>query len=126
MGFLIARGEDLRDLHSETTICQNQVIWFQVFQKATFLKDSNIINITLEQIRNKTCSTTGGYSNETLKCVGLLIARESVSLTGKIPVAFHSKFSRINNTAYVVHGFEYLREEPAKLGSLWKQSFACL
>ena len=26
----------------------------------------------------------------------------------------------INNTAYVLHGFEYLREEPAKLGSIWK------
>ena len=91
-----------------------------MFQKATFLKDANIINITLEQIRNKTCSTTGGYSNETLKCVGVLIGRESVSLPGKIPGAFHSKFSTINNTAYVLHGLEYLREEPAKLGSIWK------
>ena len=51
----------------------------------------------------------------------MLIGRESVSLPGKIPGAFHSKFSTINNTAYVLHGFEYLSEEPAaKLGSLWK------
>ena len=96
-------------------------MWFQVFQKATLVEDANIINITLKQIRNKTCSTTGVYSNEALKCVGVLIGRESVCLPGKIPGAFHSKFSTINNTAYVLHGFEYLREEPAaKLGSLWK------
>ena len=83
--------------------------------------EANIINITLKQIGNKTCSTTGVYSNEALKCVGVLIGRESVSLPGKIPGAFHSQFSTINNTAYVLHGFEYLREEPAaKLGSLWK------
>ena len=91
-----------------------------MFQKATFLKDANIINITLEQIRNKTFSTTGSYSNETLTCVGVLIGRESVSLPGKIPGAFYTNFRAINNIAYVLHGFKYLGEKPAKLGSLWK------
>ena len=62
----------------------------------------------------------GGYRNEALECVGVLIGKQSVSLPGKIPGAFHSKFSTINNTAYVLHGFEYLREEPGKLGSIWK------
>ena len=50
----------------------------------------------------------GVYRNETLECVGVLIGKQSVSLAGKIPGEFHSKFSTINNTAYVLHGFEYL------------------
>ena len=40
-------------------IGQYQVIWCEVFHDATFLKDSNIINIPLEQIGNKAGSPIG-------------------------------------------------------------------
>ena len=89
----------------------NHMVYFEVFHDATFLKDSNIINIPLEQIGNKASSPIGGYCDQAFERVSVFVWWKSIPLSGKIPGTLHSELSAINNAPYFSHGLEHFGEE---------------